>query len=373
MPVPLNKYGMVPVSQLQLARKYPFSLHAKSVVKQLVPDLSQIDSSSFESALVLVDACAATSPKVRRKFVENHFSKRDLSYAEFLQNDILAFPLTKIILSQLKHPQFYERFAQLMGDLTFEYLNAEKDKISAFSDLARDLNVPVRVSLDDVPVISLELPVYLSIPLRDAQLHLVHQSLDHGTIHLEWNLACRWLAEKVHANILSTLPVDTQGLPRVFADALIQAQSRVQSMRTQEAQSVITSGLSLEAFPPCMDKLYTDITSGVNIPHMARFDLATFLVNVRMPFEDIITVFSKAANFDDKITRYHVGNLAGRASGKPYSVPACAKIREHGLCISRTCNVAHPLQFYQREITSPRKKEENLSEESPIVLPEPTK
>src|SRR5687768_5386198 len=134
---------MVPISQLQLARKYPFSTQAKGVDKQLVPDLTQIDSSSFESALAMVDACSATSPKSRRKFVEDHFSKRELSYPEFLQNDVLAYPLTKIILTQLRHPMLYERFAQLMGDLTFEYLNAEKDRISAFHDLARDLGVDV--------------------------------------------------------------------------------------------------------------------------------------------------------------------------------------------------------------------------------------
>lgn len=351
---------MVPLSQLQFARKYPYTSVAKSVVKQLVPDLSRIDSSAMESALLILDACAASSPKVRRKFVESHFSKRELSYAEFLQNDVLAFPLAKIILSHLAHPALYDRFAQLMGDLTLEYVNAEKDKISAFTTLAHELNVPSSFSLDDNPVITLSLPVYLSIPFRDGQLHLVHQRMEKGLIHLEWNVACRWLAEKVHAHILSSLPVDVQGLPPVFNEVKQSAQSRLQQVRVQESKSVLTSGLVLEAFPPCMDKLYTDITSGVNIPHMARFDLATFLVNVRMPFEDIISVFAKASNYDEKITRYHVGNLAGK-NGKTYSSPACAKIREHGLCISRTCNVTHPLQYYERELSVPKKKDDEKS------------
>ncbi len=350
---------MVPLSQLQLARKYPFSTHSKSVVKQLVPDLTQIDPASFETALAMVDACSAATPKVRRKFVESHFSKRELSYAEFLQNDVLAYPLAKIILSQLRHPQLYERFAQLMGDLTFEYLNAEKDKLGAYADLARDMNVQVDVSLDEQPIVSMSLPTYLSIPFRDGQLHLVHQPLEKGHVKLEWNVACRWMAERVHANVLRSLPVDVQGLPSLFTDIQKIAQSRLQALRAQEAKLSISSGLVLEAFPPCMDKLYTDISSGMNIPHMARFDLATFLVNVNMPFEDIISVFAKASNYDEKITRYHVGNLSGQTSGKKYSSPACAKVREHGLCISRTCNVTHPLQFYQRELSAPKKKDES--------------
>lgn len=360
---------MVPISQLQLARKYPFSTHAKSVVKQLVPDLTQIDPSSFESALAMVDACSVSSSKVRRKFVEDHFSKRDLGYAEFLQNDVLAYPLAKIILSQLRHPLLYDRFAQLMGDLTFEYLNAEKDKLGAFSNLAHDLNVPVSISLDDQPVVSLSLPVYLSVPFRDGQLHLVHQPLEKGFVKLEWNVACRWMAERVHAYVLSSLPVDTQGLPSVFNDIQKMAQSRLQAARTSEAKLTVSSGLVIEAFPPCMDKLYTDISSGINIPHMARFDLATFLVNVHMPFEDIISVFAKASNYDEKITRYHVGNLAGK-TGKVYSSPACAKVREHGLCISRTCNVTHPMQFYERELSNPKKKEDEtpVQENGPVKI-----
>ncbi|MBM3282181.1 MAG: hypothetical protein FJY86_02465 [Candidatus Diapherotrites archaeon] len=350
--------GMVPLSQLQFARKYPYTSIAKNVVKQLVPDLSSIDSSAIETTLSCVDACAASSPKVRRKFVESHFSKRELSYAEFLQNDVIAFPLTKIVLSQLAHPALQERFAQLMGDLTFEYVNAEKDKISTYLDLLRELNVVAQFSLEENPIIILDLPTYLSIPLRDNQLHLVHQRVTKGKVVLEWNVACRWLAEKVHAHILSTLPVDTKGLPPVFNSLKQSAQTRLQMLRAQEAKAVLTSGVVMEAFPPCMDKLYTDIMSGVNIPHMARFDLATFLVNVRMPFEDVITVFSKAANYDEKITRYHVGNLAGKNGGKMYSSPACAKVREHGLCISRTCNVTHPLQYYERELSAPKKKDE---------------
>ncbi len=361
---------MVPLSQLQLARKYPYSTHSKSVVKQLVPDLMQIDPSSFEAALAMVDACSAASPKARRIFVEDHFSKRELSYAEFLQNDVLAYPLAKIILSNLRHPQLYDRFAQLMGDLTFEYLNAEKDKRGAFSDLARDLNVLVDVSLDEQPVVSLSLPTYLSIPFRDGQLHLVHQPLEKGFVKLEWNVACRWMAERVHAHVLSSLPVDTQGLPTIFNDIQKVAQSRLQALRMQEAKLTISSGLVLEAFPPCMDKLYTDISSGINIPHMARFDLATFLVNVHMPFEDIVSVFAKASNYDEKITRYHLDNLAGK-HGKTYSSPACAKIREHGFCISRTCNVTHPLQFYQRELSAPKKKDEPIEENNSVFPNQP--
>ncbi len=347
---------MVPLSQLQQARKYPYLASSRNVVKQISPDLTRIEQSTFESALNLVEACAAVSPKARRKFVENHFSKRELSYVEFLQNDVLAYPLSKILLSQLRNPILYERLAQITGDLTFEYLVNEKDKIAAFTDIARELNVQVSISLDDQPVVFVSLPQYLSTPLMDGQLHLVHQPVQKGKVKLEWNLACRWMAEKAHALVLGSLPVDTKGLPKVFGEMTSIIQSRIHVQQAHENKNLLSSGIVIEAFPPCMEKMHSEITSGVNLPHMARFDLATFLVNVRMPNEDIVSVFSKASNYDERVTRYHLDNLSGKSSGKMYSSPACAKIREHGLCISRTCNVTHPIQFYEREKTFQSKK-----------------
>ena len=142
--------------------------------------------------------------------------------------------------------------------------------------------------------------------------------------------------------------------------------TRIQSQQTQEKKE-LSHGVTIEAVPPCMDKMYSEITSGVNLPHMARFDLATFLVNIDMPHEDIVTVFSKASNYDERVTRYHLDNLSGKKGGKKYSAPACARVREHGLCISRTCNVVHPLQFYQREQTNPTSNKEPAKEGSAPV------
>ena len=354
---------MVPVSQLQFARKYPFSSIAKTAVRQLVPSLDAIDQPILDAAIQLVEVCASTSPKTRRAYVERHFSQRDLSYPEFLSRDVSLFPVTKIILSFLHNPTLNERFAGLMGDLTFEYLVNEKDRVSIWLDVARDLNVKADILVENnVQKLVISLPQYLAFPLQDGQLHLVNQSVRHGNIVLEENLACRWLAEGVHHSILQSLPVDTRGFPAFLRESAMQAQSRINVIRVSETQS-LSSGIILSAFPPCMVKLYGEITSGVNLPHMARFDLATFLINVPMPHEDIVNVFSKASNYDERITRYHLDNLSGRSSGKKYSMPACIKVREHGLCISRTCNVTHPLQFYRRESEKPSE----TSNDSPTV------
>ena len=108
---------MVPVSELQRARKYPFSSIARNAVRQLAPSMNDLSQESFETALGFVEASSFTSPKDRRKFVQSHFAKRDLTYPAFLTNDVLAFPLAKILLSYVRNPLMYDRFASVVGDV----------------------------------------------------------------------------------------------------------------------------------------------------------------------------------------------------------------------------------------------------------------
>ncbi|MDZ4256473.1 MAG: hypothetical protein U1C71_02620, partial [archaeon] len=102
---------MVPVSQLQYARKYPFAPEAKHVLKQVAPDIARMEEEGFESALQLIEAAAMHDAKSRAEFIKNHLSRKDISYPEFLARDIVAFPLAKILISMMRYPLLHERFA----------------------------------------------------------------------------------------------------------------------------------------------------------------------------------------------------------------------------------------------------------------------
>ncbi len=102
----------------------------------------------------------------------------------------------------------------------------------------------------------------------------------------------------------------------------------------------------VEAFPPCMKRIYTALVRGDNLSHHERFAIATFLISLGMDLEDIINLFRRVPDFNERITRYQLEHLAGkRGGGRRYAPYNCDNMRSRGLCVSE-CNVRHPLSYY---------------------------
>jgi len=102
------------------------------------------------------------------------------------------------------------------------------------------------------------------------------------------------------------------------------------------------------SMPPCVEKLIEDLQRGENLPHFARFALATFLIHAELSIDQIVDLFRNAPDFDEKITRYQVEHIAGRrGGGRRYDPPSCDRLRQEGLCVA-DCGVRHPLELLRR-------------------------
>lgn len=117
-----------------------------------------------------------------------------------------------------------------------------------------------------------------------------------------------------------------------------------------EVKEITRFPLDLNKLPPCIKKIYFDLVNGENVPHMARFVIATFFINIGVEKEKIVDLFRNQENFNEKRTIYHIEYLMGeRGCGKRRMCPNCDKIKEYGLCISN-CGVKNPLVLYKRNI-----------------------
>jgi DNA primase large subunit len=108
------------------------------------------------------------------------------------------------------------------------------------------------------------------------------------------------------------------------------------------------------AFPPCIKALYEAVASGRHLSHIGRFTLTTFLINIGMPTETIISLFKNSADFNERMTRYQVEHLAGeKGSRTRYIPPKCETLKTHSVCVNpdETCQrISHALACYRRKL-----------------------
>ena len=103
-----------------------------------------------------------------------------------------------------------------------------------------------------------------------------------------------------------------------------------------------------ECYPPCIKKIISDLKAGANVPHSARFALASFLLRIGHSVDEVLQIFSYAPDFDEEKARYQVEHIAGmRGSGKEYEVPSCDTMKTYHNCFA-DCKTKHPMEFYRR-------------------------
>lgn len=144
-------------------------------------------------------------------------------------------------------------------------------------------------------------------------------------------------------NIANEVSRILNGIPETIAS--------IHRARTLASDSTL-GGVSPELFPPCIKEYIKEMKDGVNLPHMARFTLVTFLHHIGMNIEEIEGLFRTAPDFNEKLTMYQVNHITGKTSGTEYSPPKCTVLQSNHLCYKGEdplCNqewMKHPLQYY---------------------------
>ena len=69
--------------------------------------------------------------------------------------------------------------------------------------------------------------------------------------------------------------------------------------------------------------------------------------------EEMLELFKRLPDFDEKITRYQLEHLAGKKGGsKRYYVPSCEKIKLENLCYeTKICQgISNPIQLVKKKL-----------------------
>lgn len=333
-------FGLFSVQELRFAQNYPFSSTAKRIVKESDFSLEEVPNEILSRAKVQVIAAAKNSkaefPPIQSK--------------EILLNEVLAFPVAKILVSLTKKEELSRKFVSGIASNAKASLDRESNEVLFM--IARDLGIKFTISEQKNFFAELPIVEYLKAAPKKDFLKLVNQKVSGGKVLLTRGIFVDMLSGIAEEQLLNSMPKDLTGLPKHFIAVSKELRQELASVEKRIFDSTALGSVKPEFFPPCIAKIYSDILQGKNLNHAERFNLATFLVATGMPTEQIIELYKNTPNFDRKVTSYQVTRLAGKQGGTKYSSSSCSKMQEYNLrqpdCPCNHGRVKHPMQHYQR-------------------------
>lgn len=332
-------------TELMFAQKFPFSNKAKTIIKKEKFLLEDVSEQINERAKIIL-----LNSFKKKAYLLNEIS----SSPELMLNEIYAFPVAKILLSEIRSIDLNRKFALTFSSNTFKFLEKEKNNeklLELFDDFGIKYSLPEKDFL-----LSIDLMNFLSLPFFK-DLKLVNQNISEGKVFLTKNDAIRFISALVYNKIFLSLPVETKNVPKKFKQNARQLKQDLFSLKKTLPEFKFSGNLRTEFFPPCMSFLHEKLSSGSKLQHIANFDLACFLINARITKEDFLKLYSRASNFKEKLVLYHYKNIKGIKEKPRYSSPSCNKVADHGLCLRNdSCNgIRSPLGYYIRNLKNLKK------------------
>jgi len=323
------------LEDLRFCAKYPFTKEAKEYIGFLKLNLDNVDDAVLDySSKRIADSYIDPMKYTREKLTQLQLSKEP-----YLVNEIISYPISKIIASLSESIILKKKFAKAEAQKVHRFLQSED--IGTIEAIAGQF-FRIEREKDHFLVPFSE---YLAYPSEEKQYSVVNLELDNGRVRLDKEMLAKLVSQYVYRSIMDT-KVDKRDIKNkmfiFFADEL-----------KKDKKYTIPEDLGrveFEAFPPCMRKIYQDLQNEPNVGHIPRFVFSTFLASIKMPIEEAITLFKNQTNFNENKTRYYLEHSYGLRSNKTkYSVPACSKMESYGVCYrDNACRWNHPMSYYAK-------------------------
>lgn len=278
--------------------------------------------------------------------------------------ELASYPLAIALVAAVGDRFLMRRFALAEASLAQRLLAVEDREMLlriAREYLGIDVREEERVVGGTRYQYSLSLSDYLkgASVFNDPVWKLVNRVVIEGRVLVEERELVRLLRDRIEAHILETLE-KAAGERIKLPPNLERLVGELKSLLPKRVIDVekIKATAEPEAWPPCMKAIYSKLLSGESVSHFANFALASFLLNAGVPPEEVVSIYSRRSDFDERVARYQVEHIAGkRGSRTRYTPPSCEKMRLNGLCVEngRLCGgVKNPLTYYRRMLRRKR-------------------
>ncbi|MCS7116108.1 MAG: hypothetical protein RMJ31_03515 [Nitrososphaerota archaeon] len=179
---------------------------------------------------------------------------------------------------------------------------------------------------------------------HELEWKLINKVVHQGYVYLKTHELVRLIREEIRRTIYNRIKdLAVPKLPEVIKSAVNEISNLIQKLSSKERISIIPKD-----YPPCVNYTLELLQRGQNIPHFGRFLMSTYLLNIGKTVDEIIQLYPKAPDFNERVTKYQVEHIAGlRGSRIKYKCPSCRTLQTHGLCFKdETCDeIKNPLQY----------------------------
>lgn len=292
-------------------------------------------------------------------------SGEDVRNVSIKTDDELLFALSVVYAA--KEKSFASRFFIFMRDY-FEY-NLKSLDPDEIEDALNNLGLSVNYTADS-NIFTIPFQNYVSNTKRlsGSPYRLVFQSLRNGLVYLRKDVVIKIGREaylKLLEGLYSKIPEKMASEISTTLNEIPATISYLYKMRNKNS-SFELGEVDPSLFPPCIIEFIKEMKDGVNLSHMARFTLVSFLHHIGMKNDDIIALFATAPDYNERMTVYQVNHVSGESSGTEYSPPKCSVLSSNHLCYKgedTLCNqewMKHPMQYYSVK-KRPRKQKDTKS------------
>ena len=327
--------------------KYPFLQEASSYIQESKFDFAEFDRP--EMIHIINRAVEKLENELKGKIYSN-LDEYEIEIMTFLVSLLLIKSIGLEEVSKkcsLFEAMRVERF--LSTDLSIERSSQKKKLLvqKIFQDLF-DINIDVDSTSS---ICKLSVPDYLlrASKMYEQEWKLINRSVKDGYVYLDTDEAVRLIR-----NELSNLIYTRIKNMKIYEVPIIIKSKADELRKKYSGRYVYRNQFKILEYPPCIKHAMEIINKGENLPHSARFMLATYMLAIGKTEEEVIEIFKNSPDYNEKITRYQVEHLAGKkGSHIKYSVPSCDRLRSEDLCFAvKECeSLINPIQFGRRKLT----------------------
>ncbi|MEA2053667.1 MAG: DNA primase large subunit PriL [Candidatus Thermoplasmatota archaeon] len=259
--------------------------------------------------------------------------------------NIFSYPIARMIVASVESDYLRSRYS--LAEAKRAYLNLRKEEETFVVNIAKEFGITIT---DELKMYFID---YLkNAPTWSDKWKLVNMPLQKGLVELKKGELARLLQEnlrnKIYTEVIHLRP--SPEAKKVFGEEVMKIKNILQRKETEGKVDI--GKASISKFPPCMRQILAAAQSGINVPHVGRFTLVTFLHSVGMEMHEILQIFSKSPDYNEERTRYQIEHITGKVSGTEYNTPSCSSIKTWGLCpvekMDGLCRrISHPLAYYR--------------------------